>query len=671
VDDLLLGSKNRQSLWDIPRNLKLFFYGGLITFALALCVVFSPFFLQYANNKSYDILTRNLPAPQTSEVPLIVGIDDQSLMEYGQWPWPRYILSRLIQKIGDHGAAGIAVDIMFPEPDRTSLSVVFDEMSREWGGSFSDTKQISPQMENDRVFEKALLQTPSVLGYQFVFDSMASSNEEVLHPLKYSFRERTRHRKCRFLSPQSVIHSLPLLMNAAGASGFINALTDSDGILRRVPLIMDYNGKAYPSLSLASLIRAFGDHQVRIEAGEDGFYIDWKKRRIPLDCSGFFWVRHRDMDHPFPYISAADILSDRKLPVTVNGKIVFIGVNASGMGDRHLLPQGSMAHGLEVHASMINNILVGDFLRRPAWAPGAELVLMVAAGILSSVALALGGALWCLVFTIVAGFVSVALFYWILLTYGIFLSPVMPVSILVINFALLNSIKYGFEEIALRQRSKELIMSQDVAILSLSALVETRDKETGHHILRTQRYVQTLAKRLRRLPKYKKILDDQTIELLYKSAPLHDIGKVGIPDRILAKSGKLSDEEFEIIKTHTIIGGRTMKKSEKMLGGNVDIPYLKYAYDMAISHHEKWDGSGYPYGLAGDAIPLAGRLMALADVYDALVSKRIYKAAFSHESAREMILHGKGQHFDPDVVDAFIAEEESFQSICMEFADAE
>jgi len=665
-----LGSVTRHSHWDIP-NIKLFFYGGMITLVLAVCAVFPPSFIQYANNKSYDILMQALPDPQKSDIPLIVGIDDKSLIEYGQWPWPRYIIARLIQKIGSYGAAGIAVDIIFPEPDRTSLSVICSEMSREWGVSFSDTKQINSQMENDQVFKSALLKTPSVLGYQFVFNNKISSKENILHPLKYSFRKQARTRECHFPSPKDVIRSLPLLMNAVGASGFINALTDSDGVLRRVPLVMEYNGRIYPSLSLASVIRAFGNNQVKIQAGEDGFYIDWKERRIPMDCNGFFLVRYRGTDNPFPYVSAADILSDRKPASMFNGKIVFIGVNASGMGDRHLSPLDKMAHGMEVHASIIDDILVGDFIKRPAWASGAELVLMVAAGILSSLALALGGALWCFLFTLVAGFATGSLFYWILLTYGLFLSPFMPVLILIINFALLNTIKYGFEEVKVRQRSQELIMSQDVAILSLSSLVETRDKETGNHILRTQRYVQTLAKRLRGQQKYKKVLDDQAIELLYKSAPLHDIGKVGIPDRILTKPGKLSPEEFEIMKTHTVIGGQTIQKSKKMLGGKVDIPYLKYAYDVAISHHEKWDGSGYPYGLSGDDIPLSGRLMALADVYDALVSERVYRPAISHDSAREMILIGKGKHFDPDVVDAFTAEEEKFQRICMELADPE
>lgn len=660
----------RHSYWNIL-NIKLFIYGGLITLVLAVCSFFPPSFIQYANNKSYDFIVQTLPVPQGSGIPLIVGIDDKSLAEYGQWPWPRYLMAQLISKIGSYGAAGIAVDILFPEPDRTSLSVVYGEMTREWGVSFPGPEQINPLLDNDQVFNNALSSTPSVLGYQFVFDNEISSKEKILHPLKHTFRKQAHTRKCHLLSPKDAIHSLPLLMDAAGSSGFTNALTDNDGVLRRVPLVMEYNNKIYPSLALASVIHAFGNKQVKIQAGKDGFYIDWEKRPIPMDCSGFYLVRYRGIDNPFLHVSAADILSDRKSASIFNGKVVLIGVTASGANDRHLSSLGKMIHGTEIHASIIDDILIGDFIKRPAWASGAELAFLVAAGLLSSIALALGGALWCFLFTLIAGFSTAALFYWILLTYGIFLSPFMPILILVINFALLNTIKYSFEEIKVQQRNQELIMSQDVAILCLSSLVEARDNETGHHILRTQRYVQTLAKKMQNQKKYKKILNNQTIEWLFKSAPLHDIGKVGIPDRILNKPGKLTTDEFEIMKTHTVIGGKTIQKSKEMHVGKIDIPYLKYAYDVAISHHEKWDGSGYPYGLSGDDIPLSGRLMALADVYDALVSKRVYKAAFSHEKAREIILDAKGKHFDPDVVDAFTAEEEAFQGICRELADPE
>ena len=156
------------------------------------------------------------------------------------------------------------------------------------------------------------------------------------------------------------------------------------------------------------------------------------------------------------------------------------------------------------------------------------------------------------------------------------------------------------------------------------------------------------------------------MDLLYKSAPLHDVGKVGIPDSILLKPGKLTDEEFMIMKTHAQLGADSLAVAEARLGSN---SFLRYARGIAASHHEKWDGSGYPQGLKGDAIPLSARLMALADVYDALISKRVYKPAFDHDKAKSIILDGEGSHFDPRVVAAFISCEGEFTEIAAEYKD--
>ncbi len=218
----------------------------------------------------------------------------------------------------------------------------------------------------------------------------------------------------------------------------------------------------------------------------------------------------------------------------------------------------------------------------------------------------------------------------------------------------------------LKSSTEELKVTRDVTIHSLATLAETRDNETGNHILRTQRYVETLANHLTANPDFKDQLDEQTITLLFKSAPLHDIGKVGIPDNILLKPGKLSDDEFEIMKRHPVLGGEALEVAERHLGSN---SFLKLAREIALTHHEKWDGTGYPKRLKGDDIPLSGRLMAVADVYDALISKRVYKPAFSHEKAREIILDWKGINFDPKVVDAFIAVEKRFIQIAAEFSD--
>ncbi|MBT4365366.1 MAG: HD domain-containing protein [Desulfobacteraceae bacterium] len=212
----------------------------------------------------------------------------------------------------------------------------------------------------------------------------------------------------------------------------------------------------------------------------------------------------------------------------------------------------------------------------------------------------------------------------------------------------------------LRERTRQLQQTQDVTILTLASLAETRDNETGQHIIRTQNYVLILAQNLKYHPKFRNYLDETSIDLLFKSAPLHDIGKVGIQDNILLKPGSLTREEFEEMKKHTFYGSDALLAAEARLGKN---SFLHFAREIACSHHEKWDGSGYPEGLKGEDIPVSGRLMALGDVYDALISKRVYKKAFSHEKAYSIIIEGKGTHFDPDVVDAFIKCEEDFKHI--------
>jgi putative two-component system response regulator len=216
------------------------------------------------------------------------------------------------------------------------------------------------------------------------------------------------------------------------------------------------------------------------------------------------------------------------------------------------------------------------------------------------------------------------------------------------------------------RKTEELLEVQSVMIESLASLAEYRDTETGGHIRRTQNYVKALAKELRKLPKYEEILTDEEIDLMYLSVPLHDIGKVGVSDDILLKPGSLTPEEFEIMKQHTVIGYDAIMNAERKLKDNA---FLRYAAEVAYTHQEKWDGSGYPRGISGEEIPLIGRIMSVADVYDALVSKRIYKDAIDHETAKKIIIDGSGSHFDPEIVAAFISVEETFRNIVSLYAD--
>ncbi len=224
-------------------------------------------------------------------------------------------------------------------------------------------------------------------------------------------------------------------------------------------------------------------------------------------------------------------------------------------------------------------------------------------------------------------------------------------------------------ETEVARRMKENLLIQEVSIRALAHLAEIRDPETGNHLRRTQGYMRALATQLQTHPRFTHFLTADAIEVLVRSAPLHDIGKVGIPDFILLKPGKLTLDEWEIMKTHCRLGCDAIELAES--DAEQPVEFLRLAKDIAHYHHEKWDGSGYPERLAGEAIPISARLMALADVFDALISRRVYKTPFPLEQAVAMIRAGRGRHFDPDIVDAFLSRLDEFTAIAARHADSE
>ncbi len=229
--------------------------------------------------------------------------------------------------------------------------------------------------------------------------------------------------------------------------------------------------------------------------------------------------------------------------------------------------------------------------------------------------------------------------------------------------------KTAYLEDEVARRTRELTAIQDVTIQAMASLAETRDSDTGNHIRRTQFYVKALTSKLKSHPRFCSFLTDSMIEMIFKSAPLHDIGKVGIPDRILLKPGRFDPSEFEIMKTHTTLGRDAIQAAENSLGLKVD--FLSLAKEIAYGHQEKWDGSGYPLGLQGESIPVSARVMAVADVYDALISRRVYKDSMPHEKAIAIIQDGRGTHFDPDMVDAFLSIQDEIRAIALRYADSD
>lgn len=219
-----------------------------------------------------------------------------------------------------------------------------------------------------------------------------------------------------------------------------------------------------------------------------------------------------------------------------------------------------------------------------------------------------------------------------------------------------------------RQQVQQITSAQLAAIFAMSKLAESRDPETGEHLERMREYCRIISEQLARSPKHQAMIDQKFIDNIYAASPLHDIGKVGIPDNVLLKEGSLTDDEWVIMRSHPAIGANTLMEVDKQHPGN-DLICMGVA--IAGAHHEKWDGSGYPYNVAGEKIPLPARILSLGDVYDALTSKRCYKEAFSHDKSRSIIIEEDGKHFDPAVVEAFLEQESEFQKVRTHFQDSE
>lgn len=643
--------------------------GLCLTLAVAVLSVFQPTPLHKADLFLYDLMVAGRATPPQSNAPVLVGIDEASLAAYGQWPWPRYRLAMLVEDLQHLGAEVIALDILMPELDRSSPEVILAQRQRDL---MKAPISMPPNDldNNSKRLAAVLSQGTTVLGYYLDFSRPSAPSRQQQHQPALPagmILTRSPHSTDLWPRPEGQIRSLPLLTTAASAEGFTNALEDVDGTLRRAPLLLlSTEGKALPSLALASLLLASPERALHLVKDKTGTSLRWADRRIPLDSAGNMLVNFRSKEHP--YLSARAILDGEVAPGSLQGKIVLVGGWAKGLEDLHLSPSGKLINGLEIHATIIGNILAGTFIARPDWARGVELFAVLLAGILCTLLLSRFGFTLSLL-TVMAGTTGC---YWgarqLLVLQGVYLSPLLAILTLVLVTAFMSLLNHGIEARKLRIRTQDLLDAQDEIIFGMSVLAEARDKYTGMHIRRTQRYVEILAKQLAATPRYAH-LTGADIELLAKSAPLHDIGKVGIPDNILQKSGKLTAAEYKAMQTHTLLGAEAITRVVAGSGHPEKQHFLDYARQMIESHHERWDGRGYPHGLRGEEIPLAGRLMALADVYDALISKRVYKKEQSHTEVRDFIAQQSGTQFDPDIVAAFMAKHEDFYKVVQEFAD--
>lgn len=607
---------------------------GLVpTLVAALLSLYRPALLSYWEYSTYDTLLRAMPTKAPSGQIVIVDIDDRSLTTIGQWPWRRDVIGQLIARLRDLGAAVVALDIIFAEPDR------YD------GVGVSPDVSLAETLRAGRV----------VLGYAMTFGGGPAGPDPCEpSPLSLAIARRDDSAEEPFFTATGAICNLPVLRQAASASGFLNAAPDPDGLLRRIPILLEYNGRVYPSLGLTAVMAVSGTRDTTLRvANVNSSSLQVDARSIPLDGKSNLLLRYRGPKRTFPYVSAADVLRGTASTDAFTNKIVLIGTTALGTREVVSTPLDTLFAGVEVQATVADNLLQQDAIRRPEHAVALETQIVIGLGLLSALLLRRYGLFWG-----AAGVVLCLVATWIgalrlMATTGAFLSPFFPTLGLVSALAAMTVARFVGERQRADSESAEKVTSQRLMVQSLLSLTSVRDAETGRHSIRTQNLVRVIARELSTHPNFRGYLTPDRVELLASLAPLHDIGKVGVPDHILNKPGQLTREEFAEMQKHPGYGRDVILQAEQRVGVRDDA-ILTLAKDIVYTHHEKWDGTGYPRGLSGREIPIPGRIMAVVDVYDATTTRQLYRTPLSHEDAVAYIVSGKGTHFDPDVVDAFV-----------------
>jgi len=600
---------------------------------------------------------------KTAQNAVVIDIDDVSLAAAGQWPWPRYRMASLVQAVADEKPAAIGLDILFSEPDRTSLNNIQKSFKQDFGLDISFVGASPGLSDNDGYFGHVLSGTGVVGARYFYFDH--TSKAEISAKPEFHFTGRSDLLSLN--DAPGVLNNTYEISSQLKFSGFLNNQPDSDGMLRRIPLLIQHKGVIYPHLSLATFMRSVGVDSAAIEEDGNGPVIRIGKHSIPISKSGFALLRFNGKPHLYPAISALDLLNGSFNAADIRGKVVFIGSSAAVLNDRHSTIFDSQFPGLKAQAVVIENIAADSFIREPSWAGTVILLACIAMGLLiSALFIFLREPLQLFLGTATLAGIALLISVYLFQSAGIFLSPGAPILVTVVLFTLFVATRFAIEKRHAYIWFKMLANARQVIMESMAAVAETRDPETGAHIKRTQHYVKSIAEKLRDTGNYSDILTQEFIDILFASAPLHDIGKVGVPDHILLKPGKLTEAEFELMKKHAVYGVKIIHSTAKKIEGD---NFLIIAGEIALNHHEKWDGTGYPRGLAGHDIPLSGRIMAVADVYDALISRRCYKPPFPHEEAFRIMREARGKIFDPLILDAFFSIEEKIREIAKRFQD--
>ena len=604
--------------------------------------------IENVDYKVYDFTKSILKNSTTSESNVvIVDIDEISLRQLGQWPWPRVTMASLVDKINSYNPSSIGLDIIFPERDRTSPLEISSFYKKFFHIDTTIVGLDTKLQDNDLLFSQAIKNSNSVL-------SVYMSNIKGIHNQCGSMNGVDFNTENIYLQNfQYLLCNTAILNNSAKNFGFINMTKDSDGILRRMPLFREYKDMKIPTLALAMLLNI--DSKLDSISNQKFSILG---HEISTDEKSNILLNYYD-DKWYKKISSIDVLSKQVSKEILTGKIVLIGSSAVALHDQVTIANGRNMAGVQIHSTIIDNILNDELLVQPQKYKIINLILSFL--LVSLILFLLYKELN--ITTIILFIVVLVVSFYINILYieeGIYISFGYFIFPFLVYFFLTTTLKIILEIFERKIFIEELNRSNIALLDSMVHVAEIHDFETGMHIVRTKNYVKFLAQYIYDKGIYRDKLTPSKIEIMYRTASLHDLGKVGIPDAILKKKGKLTDSEFKIMKTHSMLGMRII---DNAIGSYKENDFLIIGRNIAKYHHEKWDGSGYPKGLKGDNIPVEARLMALADVYDALISKRVYKEAFSYEETIKIITDGRGSHFDPIIVDAFLECIDEFQRI--------
>lgn len=427
--------------------------GISITLICSIILLSKPVFLKLFDGHIYDIFLISFHHTQKSSIPIIIDIDEKSLKRYGQWPWPRYRVALLLERLKSLGITAVGLDIVFSESDRTSPVQIKKALLSDLNLKIDFVNIPKELLDNDKLLATTLSNGPYILGYKFISEKDRLSKNCIINPINISFIDESLNAEnvTSLYEANDVLCNLPILSKAAKFSGFYNNANDRDGTFRTIPLLMKFKGKYYPNLALATYLYALGTNQLIVK--RDGFGIKLIKAGdviIPVDPQSLMLIHFRGPRQTFPYISASDVLDGLVLRDKLEGKIAFIGSSAAGLLDIRLTPLDRYYPGVEVYATIVDTFINKDFLSIPSWGIIAELFVTLLSGIISTIIFARSKAFRCLVSYILMILVILFFIQKMMVLKGYWLSPTIPIILLSINFTVIVLLKFYSEESAKR-----------------------------------------------------------------------------------------------------------------------------------------------------------------------------------------------------------------------------